>query len=156
MANVVIAQSEDIPAWLHLAREVESLFGPMSNNPVFHRALQKNIDRGTAFCIREADGLPGVLLLGGLLFSAKPPIYTIGWLAVTQPYRRQGLGRRLMEYVIGLVEVPAELVVATFGVDNPAGMPARRFYERLDFHAAEPAPDGPEGDTRQIFRRIIR
>jgi len=128
----------------------------MIDDPAFHRALQKNIDRGTAFCIRQADGPPGVSLLGGLLFSAKPPIYTIGWLAVAQPYRQQGLGQRLIEHVMGLVEAPAELVVTTFGVDNPAGMPARRFYERLGFHAAEPAPAGPEGGARQIFRRIIR
>ena len=155
MAYVVVAQLEDIRAWLHLAREVESLFGPMSNDPVFQRALQKNIDRGTAFCIREADAPPGVSLLGGLLFSPKPPIYTIGWLAVTQSCRRQGIGLRLMKQVIGLVEVPAELVVTTFGMGTPAGEPARRFYERLSFHAAEPAPNGPEGGSRQVFRRIM-
>jgi len=155
MAHVVIAQPEDIPAWLYLAEEVEPLFGAMINDPAFHRALQKNIDRGTAICIRESDGPPGVSLLGGLLFSPKSPNYTIGWLAVTQQYRRHGIGQRLIEYVIDLVEAPAEIVVTTFGMNNPAGEPARRFYERLGFHAAEPAPNGPEGGTRQIFRRFI-
>ena len=155
MAHVVVARSEDVPAWMDLAREVEFLFGPMTDDPAFLNALRRNIDRGTAFCIRKADGPAGVSLLGGLLFSPKPPIYTIGWLAVTQSCRRQGLGRKLMEYAIDLVAPPAELVLTTFGVDNPDGKPARRFYERFGFYAAEPAPNGPEGGTRQIFRRII-
>lgn len=155
MTDVVIAKAEDVPAWLNLAKEVEFLFGPMSDDPGFRNALHKNIDRGTAFCIREAKGPAGVPLLGGLLFSPKPPIYAIGWLAVTQSCRRNGVGRRLMEYAIGLVESPAEIVVTTFGEDNPEGRPARRFYEQFGFRAAEPAPNGSEGSTRQVFRWTI-
>jgi GNAT superfamily N-acetyltransferase len=150
-----MAQTEDIPAWLNLAAEVEPLFGPLVNEPSFLRALHKNIARGTAFCVRDADGPPGVSLLGGLLFSPKPPVYIIGWLAVTQQYRRHGIGRRLVEYVLDLVTSPAELVVTTFGADNVAGESARRFYECMGFHAAEAAPDGSEGGSRQIFRRIL-
>ena len=154
--HIVVAQPEDIPAWLTLAAEVEPLFGPMVNDPSFHRALHKNIGRGTAFCVREADGLPGVALLGGLLFSPKPPLYTIGWLAVAQRRRREGIGQRLVEHVVGLVETPAELAVTTFGIDDPAGEPARHFYERMGFCAAESALHGPEGHPRQVFRRTIR
>jgi len=140
---------------LDLAAEVEPLFGPMVNDPAFHRALRRNIDRGTAFCVREADGPPGVPLLGGLLFSPRPPVYTMGWLAVTQQHRRRGIGRALVEHAMGLAEIPAEFVVATFGADDPVGEPARSFYERMGFHAAEPAPNGPEGGCRQIFRRSV-
>jgi GNAT superfamily N-acetyltransferase len=155
MTGVVVAQPEDIPAWLDLAAEVEPLFGPMVNDPGFNRALHRNVARRTAFCVREAGGPPGVPLLGALLFSAKPPVYTIGWLAVTQQHRRRGIGRALVKHVLGLAEMPGEFVVTTFGVDNPAGEPARRFYERMGFHAAEPAPDGPQGGSRQIFRRSV-
>jgi len=152
---VVPAQPEDIPAWLILAAEVEPLFGPMVAEPSFQRALRKNIERGTAFCVRAQDGTPGVTLLGGLLFSPRPPVYTIGWLAVTQLYQRRGIGQRLIERVLGLIELPAEIVVMTFGSDHPEGEPARRFYEHMGFHAAEQAPGGPEGGSRQIFRRFI-
>jgi hypothetical protein len=55
MCHVVLAQPADIPAWLDLARQVEPLFEQMVDDPAFHRALHKNIARGTAFCIREAD-----------------------------------------------------------------------------------------------------
>lgn len=156
MNHIVLAQPADIPAWLVLAREVEPLFGPLVDQPGFHNALHKNIARETAFCIREADGLPGARLIAGLLFSPKPPIYTIGWLAVTKSHHRHGIGQRLVEYVIGLVHPPAELVVTTFGVGHPAAEPAHRFYEKLGFSAAEPAPDGPDGGSRQIFRRVFR
>jgi GNAT superfamily N-acetyltransferase len=155
MMDVVIAEPEDFPAWLILAKEVEPLFGPMVNEPSFHRALQKNIDRRTAFCVREANGSPGMPLLGGVLFSPKPPIYTIGWLAVAGEHRGFGIGQKIIEHVIEGVGKPAIIVVTTFGADNPDGEPARRFHERMGFHAAESAPDGPEGGSRQVFRRSI-
>ena len=72
--QVVVAQGEDIPAWLQLANEVEFLFGPMVHEPGFHQALQNTIARGTAFCVREADGPASTVLLDGLLVSPKPPI----------------------------------------------------------------------------------
>jgi GNAT superfamily N-acetyltransferase len=155
MPRVVLAQPQDIPAWLELAAEVEPLFGPLVHNPPFLHALDKNIERGTAFCVREAGGPPGVPLLGGLLFSIKPPVYVIGWLVVTQRYRRCGIGQSLVNHAMSLVVAPAELRVTTFGEDNAAGDPARRFYEHMGFQAAEPAPRGPEGGSRQIYRRIV-
>jgi GNAT superfamily N-acetyltransferase len=155
MTDVVVAIPEDVPAWINLAREVEFLFGPMCDDPGFHNALKKNIARRSAFCIRATGGTAGVPLLAGMLFSPRPPVYTIGWLAVTQSCRRQGLGRRLMEYAINLVEPPAEMVVTTFGEDCTEGRPARRFYEHFSFRAAEFAPNGLDGGSRQVFRRII-
>jgi GNAT superfamily N-acetyltransferase len=94
--------------------------------------------------------------LGGLLYSPKPPLYTIGWLAVTRLYRRRGIGRTLIEHVFSLVEPSAEFVVTTFGADSRAGLPARCFYERMGFLPAELAPNGPEGGSRQVYRRMIR
>ena len=166
MPHVVTAQTEDIPAWLELAAEVEPLFGPMVDDPGFLRALIKNVERGTAFCVRQTDGPPplgkGLPLLGGLLFSPKPPVYTIGWLAVAQAHRRRQIGQRLVDHGFDLAARPADFVVITFGPDNPEGEPARRFYgrmkhpARMGFHPAERAPDGPEGGSRQVFRKLIR
>jgi GNAT superfamily N-acetyltransferase len=156
MWTICRAQQEDIAAWLELAAEVEPLFGPLVDDPGFLRALRRNVDRGTAFCVRQAGGPPSSPLLGALLFSPKPPVYAIGWLAVTRPYRRCGIGRRLIEHAFGLAERPAEFVVTTFGADHPEGRPARSFYERMGFHPAEMAPDGPEGGARQVYRRVIR
>ena len=117
--QIALAQPADIPAWLDLAAEVEPLFGPMVADPGFHAALERNIARQTAFCIREQDGAPSRPLMGALLFSAThAPHYTIGWLAVAQRWQRQGVAHMLVEHCFRLVQSPAELSVVTFGADN--------------------------------------
>jgi len=153
--RVQVAQPEDTESWLRLAAEVEDLFGPMVDEPSFMGALRRNIERGSAFCIRESDGPAGAPLLAGVLFSPKPPSYRIGWISVAQTHRRQGLGTALMAHVVKLVQAPAELSVTTFGPDVPAGEPARAFYLAAGFAPAEMVDDGPEGGARQVFRKPI-
>lgn len=156
MLHIAIAEQADIPLWLTLAAEVEPLFGPMVADPAFHAALERVIARGTAFCVREGAGPAGTPLMGALLFSNKrAPYYTVHWLAVAARWQRHGVARALMEQCIGLIQSPAELSVMTFGADTLAGQPARHFYERMGFVAAETAPRGPEGGSRQVFRRVF-
>jgi ribosomal protein S18 acetylase RimI-like enzyme len=144
-----VAQIEDFTPWLNLAAEVEHLFGSLVNDPLFQCALHKNIKRGTAFCIRENNGPPGVPLVGGLLFS--PQRLQIGWLAVAQKYRRSGAGQLLVEKAFSLVNPPAEVMVITFVAGDEGGLPARRFYEKLGFYPAEIVA-GPGGVPRQVYR----
>jgi GNAT superfamily N-acetyltransferase len=154
--RVKVAQYRDIRSWLDLAAEVEPLFGAMLDDPAFYQALLRNVGRGTAFCVREEDGPPGAALAGGMLFSPRRPDrpeYHIGWLSVARRWRRQGIGRLLVQHVVALIEPPAVLSLITFGEDAKEGRPARQFYERLGFHPAEPAPNGPEGGPRQVYRR---
>ncbi|HYF62464.1 MAG TPA: GNAT family N-acetyltransferase [Herpetosiphonaceae bacterium] len=153
--QITIAQPEDCAAWLELAREVEPLFGPMVSDPGFHRALNNAIERGTAYCVRAENGEPGSPIIGGMLFSAKPPIYKIGWLAITSTQRGRGIGKALVAHAIRQVQPPAELRVTTFGPDITEGQAARSLYMRLGFTPAEQAPAGPEGGSRQVFRRIF-
>jgi hypothetical protein len=56
---------DDVASWLELAREVEPLFGP---TPDFEATIRRNISRGTALCVRDADGR----VLGGVLLRAAP------------------------------------------------------------------------------------
>ena len=156
--HVETARAQDIHAWLALAAEVEPLFGPLRDDPGFSRALLGHIARGTAYCVREGDGPPGTPLLGGLLCSPPRPArpeYRIGWLAVAARWQRRGVARQLVEHICGLVAPPATLAVVTFGEDVALGRPARRFYERLGFCPAEAAPPGPEGGSRQVYRRTF-
>jgi broad specificity phosphatase PhoE/GNAT superfamily N-acetyltransferase len=153
--RIVSARERDIPSWLDLAAEVEPLFGPMVDDPGFHGALHRNVARGTAFCVRAADGPPGAPLAGGLLFSPHPPQYRIGWLAVSEGWRRRGVGRALVERAFSLVEPPAEMAVTTFGPDLEEGEPARHFYTQLGFVPAEMAAPGPDGRSRQVYRRMF-
>ena len=71
--RVQVAQPEDVASWLGLAAEVEHLFGPMVNEPSFMSALTRNIERGSAFCIRESDGPAGAALQAGAVSRKKIP-----------------------------------------------------------------------------------
>lgn len=157
--RVQIAGYRDARSWLDLAAEVEWFFGDMLGGPHFYRALLKNIGRGTAFCVREGDSCSGAPLAGGMFFSPRRPDrpeYRIGWLSVAERCRRRGIGRLLVEHAFDLVEPPAVMTVVTFGEDVEPGQPARRLYEQMGFHPAELLPRGPEGGSRQLYRREFR
>lgn len=149
------ATPQDIPAWLTLAAEVESLFGSLVADASFNNALRKNIQRGSAFCVREGNGPPGVPLMGAMLWSAHPPRYEIGWFAVALGWHRHGVGRALVEHALSFAHPPAEIAVTTFGEDVPGGEPARGFYRAMGFEPAEPAQPGHGADSRQILRRYL-
>lgn len=154
VAEAWVAERADFGPWLDLAAELEPLFGPMARDPVFQRALSRNIARGTAFCIRECGGPPGTRLLAGLLLSPRPPLYRVGWLAVTKTERRSGLGRALVERALAEVPPGAEVLVITFGPGVPGGESARAFYQKVGFSPAEMADPASNGASRQVFRRL--
>lgn len=147
--RVTSATPSHLDAFVGLAAEVEDWFGPMVDEPGFHRAVAKNIARGSALV---AMG-PGDTVVGGLLFSAgRAQMHEIGWLVVAAARRSQGIGEALVaEAVRRWARPPAELTVVTFGPDHP-GARSRRFYERLGFQPAEVVEPGPEGGSRQRFR----
>jgi ribosomal protein S18 acetylase RimI-like enzyme len=155
--NVVNATKEDIKGWLELSSEVEYLFGPMVDDPNFIQALEKNINQGSAFCVREKDGSPGSRLLGGVLFSSSnAPNYKIGWLSVSTQARNNGVATALLKHILTIVEIHSEISVITFGDDIPDGRPARKFYQKFGFIPLnELTPNGLEGGTRQRFKLAI-
>ncbi len=151
---VRLAQERDLCGFLGLAAQVEQWFGPMVGDPGFRAAVEKNIERGSAL-VAVGSG-PG--LLGGLLFGAKPPVHHLHWIVVSEQARGQGVGSALVaEATDRFVRGPGSIEVVTFGPDHPGATAsgARAFYERLGFTPAEAAAPGPEGGSRQVFRRAI-
>ncbi|MEW2219447.1 GNAT family N-acetyltransferase [Streptomyces sp. NPDC006990] len=148
------ARKTDLPGLLRLAAEVEHWFGPMVQEPGFHRALEEHIHRSTALLAVSAQAD----VLGGLLFAPAHPKYHVDWLVVAEAARGTGVGRELMaEAVRRFVRGPGSIDVVTFGADHPGAVAggARVFYERLGFAPAEMAEPGPEGGSRQVFRRTV-
>ena len=94
---VRLADEQDAPGLIELARQVEDWFGPMAGDPGFRAVLDRHIGPGTALVAVDA-GQAG--LLGGLLFSARPPVYHVRWLVVSGPARGQGVGRSLIEHAL--------------------------------------------------------
>ena len=150
-----LAREQDAAGFIILAGQVERWFGPMVDDPRFRAAIDKHIRRATALvavAVAEAD------LLGGLLFSAKPPAYHVRWLVVSGQARGQGAGRALMtEAMRRFMQGPGTVEVVTFGADHPGASAsgARAFYERLGFTPAEAAVSDPEGGSRQVYRKTV-
>jgi GNAT superfamily N-acetyltransferase len=147
------AAEQDAPGLIALAGQVEHWFGPMVGEPGFHAVLVKHIRRATALVAAEEASV-----LGGLLFSAHPPAYHVRWLVVCEHARGQGIGRALMaDAMRRFVTGPGIVDVVTFGADHPGASAsgARVFYQRLGFTPGEPAPPGPEGGSRQVYRKTV-
>ncbi|GAA0954044.1 GNAT family N-acetyltransferase [Nonomuraea longicatena] len=152
--SVRLARPEDVPGLLRLAAQVEHWFGPMVDEPGFHDALHAHI-RDSMALVAESSGPD---LLGGLLFGAEPPVYHVHWCVVSAQARGTGVGRSLMDAAVdAYVRTPGTLEVVTFGPDHPGAVTsgARAFYERLGFTPAEATDPGPEGGSRQIYRRPV-
>ncbi|MGW5127848.1 GNAT family N-acetyltransferase [Streptomyces sp. NPDC004069] len=151
---VRLAREQDLPGFVGLAAQVEHWFGPMVEDPGFRSAVDRHIRRSAALvAVSSGSGL-----LGGLLFGAKPPTYHVHWLVVSEKARGKGVGGALMadatrRFVLG----PGSIEVVTFGADHPGAVAsgARAFYERLGFTPAEATDPGPEGGSRQIYRRTV-
>ncbi|MFE5604145.1 GNAT family N-acetyltransferase [Streptomyces coelicoflavus] len=163
---VRLAEERDFPGFLGLAGQVEHWFGPMVEEAGFHDAVREHIRRGAALVAVAPDpdtgagpgAGAGAELLGGLLFGSEDPVHHIHWLVVSQQARTGGVGRELMRDAMRRwVRGPAEVEVVTFGADHPGASAsgARAFYERLGFTPAETVAPGPEGGSRQRFRRIV-
>ncbi len=75
----------DFDAWIALAREVESLFGPMADEAGFQDALRQAISEKTAFCIRSFPDEKDRSLKGGVVISKESN--EIVWLANSEIYR---------------------------------------------------------------------
>lgn len=151
---VRVAQEQDFPGFLALAAQVEHWFGPMVDAPGFHRAVDEHIRRSAALVAVDS----GPDLLGGLLFGGKAPTYHVHWLVVSEKARGGGVGRALMsDATRRFVRGPGNIEVVTFGADHPGAVAsgARVFYESLGFVPAEAADPGPEGGSRQIYRRAV-
>jgi GNAT superfamily N-acetyltransferase len=150
---VRLADEEDVAGFLDLAGQVEHWFGPMVDDPGFRADVDKSIGRASALV-----AVSGNELLGGLLFSLKPPTYHVRWLVVSEQARRQGVGRALMaEASRCFGPGPGVVELVTFGPDHPGAdaSGARAFHERLGFTAEEATLPGPEGGSRQVYRKTV-
>ncbi|MEV7213668.1 GNAT family N-acetyltransferase [Kitasatospora cineracea] len=169
----------DAAGLVRLAGQVEQWFGPMVGEPGFHAAVERQLADGKALvadggvpatgggALVDNGGAPatgggalviddGAELLGGLLIGWRPPVCHLHWLVVDAAARGRGVGRALVaEALARCPEQVRTVEVVTFGADHPgaAASGARVFYERLGFSPAEPAVPGPEGGSRQVYRR---
>ena len=124
-----ISTLSDFNSWLNLAKEVEPLFGPMSEETDFQEALKNAISENTVFCVHSDSNENNASLKGGIIISKESN--EIAWLAVSEKYRGHGYGRELLKFAIEKLNTNEDIFVQTFDSSVPEGKAARRLY--MDF-----------------------
>lgn len=134
--EVKTASLEDYNNWLNLAKEVEHLFGPMSEEQCFQDALRNIIKTKQAFCIKDNDNL-----CGGIAISKENN--EIAWFVVSKNFQKNGLGKKLIKYALNQLDTKKDIIVRTFADNIPEGKAARHLYQIFgfkDFAPDEPTP----------------
>lgn len=138
----------DFPLWLNLTREVEPLFGPMVEDPVFRKSLMLCIQEKHAFCVSDEDHTN---LLGGILIDPKEN--EILWLAVTRKARGRGIGQALLIEALANLDLQRSVFVQTYDPSIPDGRAAVLLYEKAGFSISRDAGDNPAGISTVIMSR---
>ena len=142
--SIRISNLNDYPHWLKLAKEVEPLFGPMVDDPLFCAGLRQAIREARAFCFAEGGGDGrSEAFLGGILISQEAN--EILWLAVAERSRGRKIGAALLSEALGRLDRTRPITVTTFERSLAAGIPARRLYESVGFHYTGEAGLNPAG-----------
>ena len=84
----------------------------MADEVAFQSALRQAISEGAAFCIHSEPNEKDTVLKGGVVISKISN--EIAWLAVSQPYRRRGYGRKLIQFAVGKLNPEKSIFVQTF------------------------------------------
>ncbi|MHB8800924.1 MAG: GNAT family N-acetyltransferase [Thermoanaerobaculia bacterium] len=150
-ARIRSAEPRDVPEWLALAKEVEHLFGPMSEVSEFRAALDGAIGSGHALAAVVSSDDGAEELAGGIVFS--PEGGSIEWLAVSTRARGAGLGRQLLAAAIARLDPERPIRVQTFAPASPDGAAARRLYAAFGFEDLEDAVPTPAGVPTVIMVR---
>ncbi len=123
------ASPSDAPGWMRLVEAVKDNFPGLVMED-YRRVLMKNIERGSAICVRlETE------VVGALLFSTAQR--TLSFLAVHPAHRRNGLAATMVEKMLTAFPGGEEISVTTFRGDDPLGAAPRALYMKLGFQAAE-------------------
>jgi GNAT superfamily N-acetyltransferase len=90
-------------------------------------------------------------IIGGLLGETKWNWMYIGWVWITEKYRKHGIGRKLMG--------DAENEARTMGCDHAhlttLDFQAKVFYEKLGYEVFAALEDFPQGHTRFMMKKRI-
>lgn len=145
------AAMEDVRPWLELAREVETLFGPMAEEPAFQQALRDAVTSGSAFCTDGSQDAGAPILQGGIVISTEAN--EIVWLAVSGNSRGRGMGRALVAFALDRLSADKPVIVQTFADSVPEGVAARRLYAAFGFADHQEAGPNPAGIPTVLMKR---
>ena len=122
--RIIIAEENDIPAWMALVDIVADDF-PGLDIADYLETLKRNIARKTALCIKRGKEIVGVLL-----FSLKQ--HCLSCMAVHPDYRRHGIATTLIAEILRYMPM-GDISVTTFRNDDPKGDAPRVLYLKFGF-----------------------
>lgn len=127
-----------------MAKEVEPLFGSMTDDPVFLKGLKRAISEKRALCLTERNGDErNELFLGGIVIVKEEN--EIAWFAVTEHRRGRKIGTALLSAAISHLDDSRPMKVTTFDSTIETGKPARHLYESFGFRDDAPVGQNPAG-----------
>lgn len=145
---ITILKQQDYNSWIELAKEVEPLFGPMSDSQEFQDGIKFCIQNNNAFGIRSDDGaLAGVI-------AVDRDNNEILWLAVGKKFRGNKYGDMLVRKAIDELQGNGDIYVQTFSSDIEEGKSARTIYGKNGFIVLKDAGKNPANiDTVIMVRK---
>ena len=112
----------------------------------YRRTVAKNINRGTALCVKR-----GAEVVGLLLFSYNSRC--LSCLAVHPGHRRLGIASAMIERMLAQFPPGVDITVTTFCEDDPKGAAPRALYRRFGFEPGELVSEFGYPHQRFLLRR---
>lgn len=131
--NISFATKEDIPAWMDFVPLVIEGF-PCFDEKQHLRRLQYYIEQKQALLLRDRQ-----TIAGAAAFSREAG--SIDFLDVHPQYRRHGIGKALLDFLMDTAFSGREISITTFREGDKADTGQRAAYKRLGFAEAEPATE---------------
>ena len=127
--KIQLAKPEHIDAWMALVEQVRNALPGLETAEAMaeHRATVLDfIRQSSAICAAEAGQI-----VGALLFSRESSM--LCFLAVDPSCRRQHIARKMVHFMLPLMEEGRDITVTTYREEDPNRAAARAFYKRLGF-----------------------
>lgn len=145
---IILLKQQDYNSWIELAKEVEPLFGPMSDSREFQEGIKICIQNNSAFGVRSDDGK-----LAGII-AVNRDNNEILWLAVGKKFRGNKYGDMLVRKAIDELQGNGDIYVQTFSRNIEEGKSARTLYEKNGFTDLKDAGKNPANiDTVIMVRK---
>ena len=129
MYSVIEGIEQDIESWMELVRSVRWSFPGLETQGALdeHRnTVLEFMSQNRAICVKSGNRIIGVLL-----FSRKHNM--ICCLAVSDEYRRQGIGCKLLAYALEKLDRTKPITVSTFREEDDKGAAPRVLYKKFGF-----------------------
>lgn len=126
---VELGTKKDIDNWIRFVNKIKENFPGLESKEalVEHRkTVLQFMERESAICVKINNKIVGVLL-----FSKENN--TLCFLAVDTAYRRQHIAKKMVSYMLTLMDSKKDIVVTTYRSGVPEGIAARAFYKKMGF-----------------------